>query len=387
MAVSLSFTLGEGNRNLLLIAGMSISPFIVLIYKRFDRNDFLLLLFMASIILFPFIFNPESLRWSTVIYSCMFCLTFIAYKSLLRNSNFSIINYQKVLKYLIYAYFFTLIIQQFCVLTGLPIFNISNYDPVYPWKLNTLAAEPSHSARIVALLMYSYIIINELILNRTYNLNKDFKNDKWVWLAFFWTMTTMNSGTAFLFLAIIFFKFISLKNLKQIFIFAVGVIIILNFIDSTSYERSYKTLIATLTLDQATILEADHSASIRILPFLILVKMVSLNSLDGWFGHGVDHVSTFLSDFIPGVNEGLSGGGFFQIWMEYGFISVFLFFIFSFFSSYRKGDFFSIFFWFMLVFLYGVNNQIVWLCLILLFTNKYFFKRTSTKNKLQNENS
>ena len=100
--------------------------------------------------------------------------------------------------------------------------------------------------------------------------------------------------------------------------------------------------------------------------------MVGLSSSNDWFGHGVDHVSTFLSDYIPGVQEGISGGGFLQLWMEYGFISLVLFFIFSLFSSYRKGDFFSMFFWFMLVFLYGVNSQIVWLCLILLFTNKYF---------------
>jgi hypothetical protein len=375
LAVSPAFALGEGNRNLLLIGVMCFTPFIIISYGSSVRINGWLALFIVSIIIFPLIHQPQSIRWSSILYTILFCLTFIAYKSMLHKNHLTPIAYLKILKYLILAYFFVLLIQQICVLFDLPVFNISRYIPNEPWKLNSLAAEPSHSARIVALLMYSYIIINELILNRTYNLNKDFKNDKWVWLAFFWTMTTMNSGTAFLFLAIIFFKFIRLKNLKQIFIFAVGAIIILNFIDSTSYERSYKTLIATLTLDQATILEADHSASIRILPFLILVKMVSLNSLDGWFGHGVDHVSTFLSDFIPGVNEGLSGGGFFQIWMEYGFISMTMYFIFSFSNTYRKGDYISILFWFLLVFLYGVNSQIVWLCIILLFTNKYFITR------------
>ncbi|MDB9783213.1 hypothetical protein OAB88_08955 [Winogradskyella sp.] len=387
MAISPAFALGEGNRNLFLIGVMGLSPILILKYFEFDKKDIWLLVFLVSIVIFPYLVHPETMRWSTVLYTMMFGFTFIAYKQLLRQKHLSITHYINVLRLLIYAYFIVLLIQQFCVLTGLTVFNVSNYDPTKPWKLNTLAGEPSHSARIVAVLMYSYITVKELITNRKYNFKFDINKDKWVWIAFIWTMFTMGSGTAFLFITIILLKFVRFKNLIPIFILAGGLIIVINYLEITAAERSYKTIIATLTLDQATILEADHSASIRILPFLILVKMVSLNSLDGWFGHGVDHVSTFLSDFIPGVNEGLSGGGFFQIWMEYGFISVFLFFIFSFFSSYRKGDFFSIFFWFMLVFLYGVNNQIVWLCLILLFTNKYFFKRTSTKNKLQNENS
>jgi hypothetical protein len=381
LAVSPAFALGEGNRNLLLIGVMGLSPIIILYFGRFDRINPWLAFFMVSIIIFPLIYQPQSMRWSTVLYAIMFCLTFIAYKELLYHSKFTVIHYYKLLKYLIYAYFIVLLIQQFCVLTGLPIFNLSNYNPINPWKLNSLSAEPSHTARVVALLLYSYITIKELLLDRSYNFRLDFKKDKWVWIAFFWTMVTMGSGTAFLFIVVVLLKFIRFKNLIPIFILAGGIIIALNFIEFPAAERTYKTVMATLTLNEATIIEADHSASIRILPVIILSQMVTLNSFDGWFGHGVDYVSTFLSDYIPGVPEGISGGGFLQIWMEYGFISMLLFFIFSFFNSYKKGGFFSIFFWFMLVFLYGVNNQIVWLCLILLYTNKYFYNRTSIKNK------
>jgi hypothetical protein len=381
LAVSPAFALGEGNRNLLLIGVMGLSPIIILYFGRFDRINPWLAFFMVSIIIFPLIYQPQSMRWSTVLYAIMFCLTFIAYKELLYHSKFTVIHYYKLLKYLIYAYFIVLLIQQFCVLTGLPIFNLSNYNPITPWKLNSLSAEPSHTARVVALLLYSYITIKELLLDRSYNFRLDFKKDKWVWIAFFWTMVTMGSGTAFLFIVVVLLKFIRFKNLIPIFILAGGIIIALNFIEFPAAERTYKTVMATLTLNEATIIEADHSASIRILPVIILSQMVTLNSFDGWFGHGVDYVSTFLSDYIPGVPEGISGGGFLQIWMEYGFISMLLFFIFSFFNSYKKGGFFSIFFWFMLVFLYGVNNQIVWLCLILLYTNKYFYNRTSIKNK------
>jgi hypothetical protein len=108
--------------------------------------------------------------------------------------------------------------------------------------------------------------------------------------------------------------------------------------------------------------------------------MVTFNSLNGWFGHGVDFTSGFLSEMIPGLPEGASGGGMFQIWIEYGFISFALFVVFSFSTTYRKRDYLSILFWVLLVFLYGINNQIVWLCIVLLFTNKHFLKTENLKH-------
>ena len=387
MAISPAITLGEGNRNLLLIGVMVISPFIILRHFKFDNMDLLLLLFLVTLIIFPLTNHPESMRWSTVMYSAMFGLTFIAYKQLLSQKYFTIINYIKLLKYLIYAYFAVLLIQQFCVLAGLPILNVSNYNPNYPWKLNSLAAEPSHSARIVALLMYSYIISKEKLLNRSYNPKKDITNDKWVWIAFIWTMFTMGSSTAFLFISIVLLKFIRFRNLIPLLIgFGISVLII-NNTGTEEFERAAKTISATLTLDEPTIIEADHSASIRIVPILILVKIVTIKTLDGWFGHGTDYVSTFLSDYLPGVSDGISGGGLFQLWIEYGFISFFLFLIFSFKSIFKKLALLNILFWILLVFMYGINNQIVWLCIILLFTNNYFSTKSFNKKKYSNDNT
>lgn len=100
--------------------------------------------------------------------------------------------------------------------------------------------------------------------------------------------------------------------------------------------------------------------------------MLSLSTVDGWFGHGIDYVSSFLSDFIPGVAEGYSGGGLLQLWMEYGFICFFIFFRGSIIHILKRNNRLSVLFWFLLIILYGVNNQIVWLCFVLLFTNKYF---------------
>ena len=379
IAISPSFALGAGNRNLLLIGVMSISPIIIIIYEKFDSNDVVLLLFMASIIIFPLVFHPESMRWSTVLYSCMFCLTFIAYKRLLYGSNFTVYDYQKLLKYLIYAYFGVLLIQQFCVLTGLPIFNISNYDPKTPWKLNSLAAEPSHSARILPLLMYCYLVAAEIRSGQKYNLKNGMKKDKWVWGTFIWTIITMGSGAAFLFLGVLLLKIIKIRNLTPVIGFVIALVVLSSFLEIKALDRTYKTIEATLSFDEAAIIRADHSASMRIVPFMVLLKMVGFSSINDWFGNGVDYTSTILSYRIPGVPKGASGGGSLQIWVEYGIISFSLFIFFSLITAIRKEKFMGFLFWCLLVLIVGVNNQIVWLFLILFITNEYF-KYSTNKN-------
>ena len=381
MATSPAIFLGEGNINLLLIAVMSFSLLVVIARYKLYRSEIWLLLFMVSIITIPPLAHPESMRWSTVLYSFMFSLTFLAYNRLLRYKIFNIESYLSFLKYIIYGYAIVLLIQQFCVLTGLPIFNVSNYDPVEPWKLNSLSAEPSHSARIVALLMYCYIVIKELISNAFYDFRKNFKKDKWVWLGFLWTMLTMGSATAFVFIAIFFLKFIRFKMLVQLGLLVVATAFFVDMIGVDAFDRVLKVFKATLTLDPNTIIAADHSASSRIAPMIYLAEMVDLTTFNGWFGHGIDNVSTFMSSLISGVPDDISGGGMFQLWFEYGFVSFILFVIFSFKCTYRKEDNLSVIFWFFLVFMYGVNSQIVWLCIILLYTNRYFSCQCSQTRK------
>ena len=385
LAIAPSFALGEGNRNLLLIFLMGLSPLVLFKYRRYYKNEIYLYLFMVSIILFPIIFNPESMRWSTVLYSQMFCITFLAYNRLIRHTRyFTVVRYLKILKFLIYAYFIVLIIQQFCVLTGLPIINLGNYNPAEPWKLNSLAAEPSHAARIVALLMFCYITIKELFIGRKYNLKADLKGDLGVWISFLWTMITIESATAFLFIPIVLLKFIRFRNIIPLMILLGIFIYLINALGLPTFERTYQSISATLTFNEQNIIAADHSASVRIVPIITLAKMVNISTIDGWFGHGIDYVSSFMYKIIPGVPEGISGGGLFQLWMEYGFISFILFFFFSLKTVVDKNDYLPIVFWFLLVFIYGVNSQIVWLCIILLFTNHFILANYSKKKNNAN---
>jgi hypothetical protein len=222
--------------------------------------------------------------------------------------------------------------------------------------------------------MYSYLCLKEVIIKRTYNFKIDFTKDKWVWLSFVWTMTTMGSGTALLFMPIVLSKFLKFKNVLFLIIGLIFVIIILNTFGFTAFNRITEVAKAIITLDIDNIVTADHSASIRIVPFFVLLPMLSLTTFDGWFGYGIDYVGSFLYKYIPGVPEGISGGGLFQLWLEYGFISFVIYIVFTLKVVYIRSNYLSLVFWFLLIFMYGVNNQMVWLCLILLNTINFFKK-------------
>lgn len=373
LAIAPAFALGDDNRNLLLIGVMFLSPIIIFAYNQYQKLDVWILLTAASLALGPGLLHPESLRWSTILYSWMFFLTFMAYNRLLHANFFSAFHFYKLIRFLIFAYFMVLLVQQFCVLTGLPIFNLSNYNPVEPWKLNSLSSEPSHSARILALLMFCYLSMSEIKFKRKYSLSEDLWNDKWVWLAFFWTMITMGSSTAFLFIPIVLLKVISKKNIFPLFVLLIVLFVLFDQVGFTSIDRTVAFFQATLTLNPEKIIKADHSASFRVVPFLTLVQFLNFSYLNGVLGHGVDTVSTFMYKYMPGGGDKVSGGGFFLVWYEYGFLSFILLLIASLKISINRKDYFTYVFWFFLVFIYGINNQIIWLCLILLYTTKYYY--------------
>ena len=290
LSISPAIFLGEGNRNLLLIGVMSIIPIFFLKYFKLDKIDIILLACFLLMLIGPYFTNIESYRISTILYSIMFGFLFITYKQILYHSFFTIENFIKLIKYIIYAYLIVLIIQQFCVLTGLPIFNISNYSPAEPFKLNSLSAEPSHTVRIVALLMFTYIILTEIMKDTKYSFLEELRNDKLLWFAFLWIMLTSGSATGFLFLAIIFMKFLQIRNIVFLFILTVlGIILLLN-LNITSFQRTFDFTQAVLTLDIYEMMSVDHSASMRIAPLFVVadrahqVLLSSLHILAAYIG-------------------------------------------------------------------------------------------------------
>ena len=96
-----------------------------------------------------------------------------------------------------------------------------------------------------------------------------------------------------------------------------------------------------------------------------------MTSLNGLFGYGVDYTSTFLYRYIPGVVKGYTGGGLMLYALEYGFLSFLIFAISSFRYCYDSDNkIATITFWTFSILLSGVNLQITWSTMMLLYINK-----------------
>lgn len=368
-SICLQFTFDNEGRNLLLVVFMGLASLSLVFYRNFYKTDVALLFFIFCLFFFPSYLHENGTRWSTVIYSFLFCLSFLAFVRAFYVSNFCQKDFLWSLKLLLYAYCFVLIIQQISVVLGLPPLNLRNYSALEPFKLNSLGAEPSWSGRIMALLFYCYITVKEYTMGKAYSFKENFSEDRWVWFTFLWPMITMISGTAIVFLTIVFFKFFRFRKVLLLIPISMALIFSAEYSNFKPYERARDTLTATLTLDEEKIIQADHSASFRIVPLIILIKSVGISSFNDIFGHGIDSVSNGI-DFNLGVVA--TSSTFVGVWYELGFITFLLFIYFSFRLCFDAKSPVSIVFWFMLVFLYGLNTQIPWLAIMLLFMTKHY---------------
>ncbi len=365
-AISPAFAFDEQSRNILLVAFMTLSLSIILLIREVRVFDFWLAIFILLILIFPYT-HQTPVRWSTVFYSILFCLTFLSFIRVFHNAEYSLNDFLKILKFVITAYFVVLVIQQFCVLVGLPIINERAYFVSEPWKLNSLSAEPSWSGRIVGLLSFCYFStldkINGFRANLSYSLIKERK----IWFIVLWTQLTMLSVTAVLFVIILCFRFFRPKAIFQFLIITISLFILVNMLNIETFIRLKHTFAAFLSFDVEEIIKADHSGSSRIIPTLVLSKLVTIFSLEGLTGHGVDFVRNNV-DFGLGYN--VSGGGFLGFWLEYGFIPFVVFITFSLFVSLDRKEPLTFIFWYFLIFSYGINSQIPWLAMLLLYINK-----------------
>lgn len=243
-------------------------------------------------ILFSGLFHPESFRFSTIGYLGMFVITFITLYNLVHSGAFTLSFFIKFLRWMILAYAICLICQQLFVLAGIqfmPLVNLNNQYFLAIDKLPSLAIEPSHSARILGVLMYAYMHCYGFQQGSTFRFHQLFETEhKWVTFGFLWTMLTMGSGTAFIVLGVLSLYFINWRNALIIVPLLAGLVTIGSSMGIKQFDRAYNTTLATLTLDKEIVGKTDGSAVARITPTLNTINNLDLSKKEHWFGYGID---------------------------------------------------------------------------------------------------
>lgn len=270
---------------------MALCPILLLIHRPPINKAMILCAVIYLYVIISASFHPESFRASTLIYRLMFLLMYVTFFSFVYTGAFKLPYFLKLVKYLILAYCFCLILQQICVLIGirfLPIINLNNQFFLSIHKLPSLSIEPSHSAKILGVLFYAYLKCNEIIKGCKVSLSQIFNEEhRFVTIAFLWPMLTMGSGTAFLCMGILSLYFMKgFQFLYAIPIF-VGVYFMLDVFEVSQFERVRVTAQATMTGDSQEVAEADGSAAVRIKPLLNTLHL-DVTKAENWFGRGCD---------------------------------------------------------------------------------------------------
>jgi hypothetical protein len=366
---------GLGVSNIKVIA-LVLAPFILFAnFRRFSKA-FVWAIIYFIVIIFSLMHNIESFRLSTIIYKISFVLMFImVYDMVYYKRALTIQEFYKFLKFLIYAYTITLIVQQFAIIIGfrsLPIINLTTFLDRGIGS-NSLSLEPSHSARILTVVFLIIIRLNQVQLGSDFKLTYFFKQNKWVVLGFVWSMITMYSGTSIVGLLLVSLYFVK----KKYFLFLIISSALLLLIPIKGYKplkRFKDTISATLTLDIENITKADHSASGRIIPLLNTVSSFNEKNKDFWFGSGVDTMKS------TGFNYEDQQIGDIK---DYGFISFLVFMIFVFRCCITKLWSIETFIFIFMMSLSVNNVAYSWGILMLFATSKYFLlqQKKFIKNK------
>ena len=244
------------------------------------------------VIVFSIVYNMESFRLSTVGYMLSFFFMFITYYNLIYcEAAFTIKHFIKVLKGLILAFTICLLLQQAAIIVGLrsfPVINLMHYLD-RGIGANSLAIEPSHSARIMTVLMLCLLRMYEVEWGNTnVTISKLYKNNKWVLIGFLWSMLTMGSGTAFVGLGILALYFIKKQYIFSIIPFLIVFYFAIPYIKFEPLERVQATMEAAITMDQEVVKKADNSAAARVVPLINTLTALDFKAIDTWLGKGID---------------------------------------------------------------------------------------------------
>lgn len=386
LSVSPAFALSsEDDRNYLLIGCMGLGfVFFLFSHSYTPKIDNRLIMMICLMFIFQTLFHIEVVRFSSIFFTCMYVLYFMLANRLFHRGRPSLEKFRQVIKVLIYAYFLVLLIQQVCVLTGLPIFNGYHISVSERWKLNALSAEPSHTSRFVGILMYVFLSLTDDMVGRRLTIFESFKNYRNVWLPFLWIMLTTVSGTAILVLLLIFSRFFSKRIIWMCVIFLLLIVGVVAKSEIAALSRFAKFSAAAVTLSADAMIATDHSASVRIVPMLLCLSKIDLLTIEGWVGKGMGNVATWLADEMSGIPDGFSAGAMAAFALEYGIIIALFYIIISFKLCYDKRyGFASVGLWMICCILIGINSQIGWCCITFLYLSKQFRPLINANKSIQ----
>lgn len=326
------------------------------------------------------LFHYENMKFSSYAYTVLFITLYISFQRLLYKNSLSWQQYTGLLKIVIYSFFIVLLIQQFCYLTHLPIINAMKRNENWGFRFNSLALEPAHAAKILLLAFYSYVLMMKYKWKHEYTLAKLIRESKFICIAFLYSILTMGSVTALLFLPLILIPLVRIRYVIFSALFVCLLVIWGIQWELEEVKRLKTFLVALASMNLENVIHADGSAAARVAPYMICIQDFNIFSKDLWFGHGTGYTVNYFNDiinshrnYIPEETE--LGGLFVTTLINYGVLTLLSLLYMLKAVCFKKIFSYSFLLWIFLLSDMGFNTYIVAFAIIIFMINNYFFGR------------
>ncbi len=285
---------------------MAISPLIWLITCPSFTKATLYSVIYLFITTFALYIQYDNVRSSTLWYSAFFFCMFNLYYSLVYVKQvFSLEVFTKTIRSIILAYATIVILQQICTIIGIryiPFINLVGMPYYSSFKFNSLAIEPSHAARVLAVAFYVFIECLCLKNDKRMSISEIYKLDRLAIIAFLYTMISIGSGTAIVAIAILSLYFIRSTYIVLVIVMPL-LLFVYSFVDVIDFEpltRAVNTFNTALSGNSEEMARVDNSAAARVNIIINTVKYFDITDIKLWFGYGVDSghkVVSAISDY------------------------------------------------------------------------------------------
>lgn len=374
----MAWTHGIARFNIFLITVMCIIALVQVFRPKSILMCPWVIVFYIMTALFPLGYL-ETYRITTVLFTGLFCCSYMFFLDMLRKELIRENDFMTFLRYLIYAYFIVLVMQQIGVVTNSWIINKGGFVNLSITKLNSLSTEPAHSTTILFLAINSYLTLSFSKKEKAYALTDLMKEETSLFLMYSYSMLTMGSVTGIILYAFSFFiqNRLNMKQLLVMLLFFLLIPYIIANWDFSLFERIKTFFDALWEMDAEYLRRTDASAAARLAPFMLYLNDLDIFSYSFWCGYGIDHCQLINRAFFHYDLDSESGmGGLIPNYLiDFGFLPFSCFFIMAY--KYCLKTVHSSFWWNIIVLCLvclpsGINTALLWFCIVTLSANQFF---------------
>ncbi|MDR6192736.1 signal transduction histidine kinase [Agrobacterium pusense] len=370
MGTALSPFVLSDQRNVLSILVAALALPIVVLLRIPVRNDLGWAMVSMSYLIVVELFYGRGANYSSLGYTGMFILTYIAFCGTLYSGAVTRERLLMLLRRLIQGYAIVSVFQLFCSKVGLPVPN--HILSKEAWSYNSLGVEPSHTARALAFMLLAYLILVRGP-GPAPTLKALWERERSIIVPFSVSLLLTGSSLA---VAIFPLTIVMALKLRWLFISSVLLVFIwpfLQLVEVDSIRRVVAFLTALPSMDIMAMVQADHSGALRVMPLIIFLQSASLGEPSVWFGGGYEAISHYIQGNLIGVAKDVAVAGFIPGYvMICGILGTVLFCHAFLFRFMNRNTLPLILMWFPILANSAWNSQIFWFTLVLLRAVHYF---------------